>query len=83
MILLDLRGLLHPAVLRAEVQRGVLQHLQGHHPALHLSHGVHRADGERVLHRRHRRRALPGRHVPVPPEEVHGLKDVANKYFQT
>ena len=65
-----LRRLLHPAVLHAQVQRGVRQQLPGPRPALHVPPGLHRADGQRLLHHRHRRRALPRRHVPLLAQEV-------------
>ena len=65
-----LRRLLHPAVLHAQVQRGVRQQLPGPRPALHVPPGLHRADGQRLLHHRHRRRALPRRHLPLLAEKV-------------
>ena len=65
-----LRRLLHPAILHAQIQRGVRQQLPGPRPALHVPPGLHRADGQRLLHHRHRRRALPRRHLPLLAEEV-------------
>ena len=70
MIIPGLRYLLHSAVLFAEVQQGVRQHFQGPRAPVHISPGLHRADGQRVLHHRHRRRAVPGRHVPLLAKEV-------------